>query len=134
MFVRFQSKHPTPDGRYIGVFGLVNTLARHGMLSPEERLWWRANNDWYNAAYTDPATVDPSLFDRTRHPHTSCWFKESAAHLLSRVSGYLDLLNAHRVEWIELRSTDPGLVLYEDDVQAVVAPYAAEAREITRTA
>jgi hypothetical protein len=106
------------------------------MLSPEEYSWWRANNDWYNAAYTDPSTVDPSIFDLTRHPHTACWFKESATHLLSRVPGYLQLLDAHCVEWVEVRSADPGIVLYEDDVQIVVVPYAdaAEAWVIQRTA
>lgn len=123
MFVRFQSKHPTGNGRHPGVFALANGLARDGRLSAYERSWWRANNDWFNAAYTDPATLDASLFDRTLHPQTSCWFKEGALHLLSRLTGYLRLLDAHAVEWVELRSTDPGIVLYEDDVQVVAAPY-----------
>ena len=122
MFVRFQSKHPRPSGRHPGIFALANGLAHDGRLSPEEWAWWRASNDWYNAAYTSPETVDPSIFDKTRHPHTCCWFKESATHLLSRVPGYLQLLDQHGVEWVELHSTDPGIVLYEDDVQVVVAP------------
>jgi hypothetical protein len=87
-----------------------------------------------DAAYPDPGTVDPSLWDRTKHSHTSCWFKESATHLLSRVCGYLHILSTHRVEWVEVRSTDPGRVLYEDDVQIVVAPYAAEGCVIPKTA
>ena len=122
VFIRFQSKHPRPSGRYPGIFALANGLAHDGRLSLEERAWWRANNDWYDAAYPSPEKVDPSIFDKTRHPHTTCWFKESATPLLSRVPGYLQLLDAHGVEWVELRSTDPGIVLYEDDVQVVVAP------------
>ena len=35
---------------------------------------------------------------------------------------------AFRVEWIELRSGNPGLVIYEDDVQGVVTPYASANR------
>jgi hypothetical protein len=39
------------------------------------------------------------------------------------VPGYLQLLDTHGVECVELRSADPGRVVYEDDVQVVVTPY-----------
>lgn len=120
-YVRFQARRPSPSGRYPGVFALANGLAHGGKLSPEDWAWWRSNNDWFEATATDPATVDPTVFDRTRHPHTSCWFKGTATHLLDRVPGYLRLLTAYGVEWVELRSEAPGLVIYEDDVQIVVA-------------
>ncbi|MEO6125904.1 MAG: hypothetical protein ABIR32_19565 [Ilumatobacteraceae bacterium] len=121
MFVRFQSPLPTPSGRYPGLFALANQLADEGRLSAEDRTWWRENNDWFNDAYVEPGSVDPTIFDRELHPITCCWFKErTAEHLLARVPGYLRLLDKYEVPWVELRSDDPGTVVYEDDVQVVV--------------
>jgi len=95
-------------------------LARGGELSPEEWRFWRTNNDWYNAAYLDPSTVDPAVYDPTRHPGAVAWFKPTATHLLARVDGYLRLLAAHGVECVTLRSADPGRIIYEDADQIVV--------------
>ena len=122
VFVRFQSTEPSPTGRFPGVFALANNLAHDGQLTTDEYDWWRQNNDWFNNAYADPSSVDPQVFDRAINPVTSCWFKEEAAdHLLVRMVGYLDLLDRHEISWVRLRSANPGQVLYEDDVQIVVA-------------
>jgi hypothetical protein len=120
MFVRYQAAEPSPRGSHPGIFALANHLAREGHLTSDEYAWWRTNNDWYDAAYQDPGKVEPSIFDRTIHPITSCWFKVTAEHLLARIPGYLRLLDAHGVRWAEVRSDDPGHVIYEDDVQVVV--------------
>ena len=121
VYVRIQAKAATPSGRHPGVFALANGLAADGRLSAEEHRWWRENNDWYETALTDPGKVAPPVFDRAVHPHTRCWFKVTASHLLARLPGYLRLLDAHGVEWVELRSADPGAIIYEDDDQVVVA-------------
>lgn len=119
-FVRYEASAPNARGVHIGVFGLVNGLARSGSLTEEEWRWWRGANDWLDGAYPDPGTVDPTLFDKTIHPAVTCWFKSSAAHLLDRLPGYLDLLDRYDIAWVVRRSADPGPVLYEDDVQIVV--------------
>ena len=120
IYVRYESATPNAGGRHPGIFALANKLSRSGRLSEADWDWWRSNNDWLDAAYTDPATVDPSLFDGSGQ--ASCWFKSTAGHLLARVPGYLDLLDRHQVGWVERRSSDPGQIRYEDDVQVVVAP------------
>lgn len=120
MFVRYQAAVANANGRCPGVFAIANGLAADGILSSVERSWWRASNDWLNAAYPDPATVDASIFDRGINAATSCWFKSSACHLLERVSGCLTILDAHGIGWVELRRIRVGPVLYEDDVQVVV--------------
>lgn len=122
VYIRFDSAVVNLRGTHTGIFGLVNGLARTGRLSPDELAWVRRNNDWFDAAYPDPATVDPTLFDRAVHPRTSCWFKVTATSLLERVPGYLAVLDRHGVPWVERRSTRPGKILYEDDVQVVVTP------------
>jgi hypothetical protein len=119
-YLRYESAVPNAQGRHLGIFALANGLARAGRLSDADWAWWRANNDWFDAAYRDPATVDPSLFDGS--VPVSCRFKSTARHLLGRVPGYLDLLDRYQVGWVELRSTAPGQIRYEDDVQVVVTP------------
>ncbi|WP_406256130.1 hypothetical protein [Streptomyces nigra] len=123
-YLRFQSPHRNDRGRFTGVFGLVNNLAREGRLSEEQEAFRRLNNKWYDAAYTDPSTVDATVYDDKVNPGAAAWFKPSATHLLARVPGYLEILAAHGVDCQVLRSTDPGQVVYEDDVQIVVVPYA----------
>ncbi|MFF4150171.1 hypothetical protein ACFYZU_08165 [Streptomyces sp. NPDC001651] len=123
-YMRFQSPHRNSRGQFTGVFGLVNNLAREGRLSEEQEAFRRRGNRWFDAAYTDPSTVDPSVYDDTVNPGAAAWFKPSATHLLARVPGYLEILSAHGVECRLLRSADPGRVVYEDDVQIVVVPYA----------
>lgn len=123
MFVRYQSPIRGKRGVHTGVFGLTNLLGRAGRLSPEEHATWRAGNDWYDAAYPDPAATDPSVYDETTHPRATAWFKESATHLIARVPAYLDILAAHGVECVRVESDDPGRVIYEDDVQIVVVPH-----------
>ncbi|MGV9236522.1 hypothetical protein [Streptomyces nigra] len=123
-YLRFQSPHRNDRGRFTGVFGLVNNLAREGRLSEEQEAFRRLNNEWYDAAYTDPSTVDATVYDDEVNPGAAAWFKPSATHLLARVPGYLEILAAQGVDCQVLRSTDPGQVVYEDDVQIVVVPYA----------
>jgi hypothetical protein len=123
-FVRFESDQPDEDGFRVGVFGLANVLARSGRLTPEDWAFWRSGNDWFDAAYADPGSVDPTLWDKEANPVVECWFKEAAVHVLGKVPGYLDLLARYGVRCVERRSADPGTILYEDDVQIVVRPHA----------
>ncbi|MFE2206691.1 hypothetical protein [Streptomyces rubiginosohelvolus] len=126
-YVRFQSTERSPRGHFPGIFALANGLAREGRLSDEQHRFWRAGNDWYDAAYTDPSRVDPSVYDPDVNPGAVAWFKGTATHLLDRIPGYLALLAAHGVPCERLESADPGRVVYEDDVQIVVVPRQAGA-------
>ena len=124
-FIRFQSPTRSPRGHFPGIFALANGLARSGALTDEQWRFWRSGNDWYDANYPDPSTVDPLVYDADLHPGAVAWFKSSAeaAELIARVDGYLELLTAHGVPCHELHSTDPGRVIYEDAYQVVVVPY-----------
>ncbi|SCD44383.1 hypothetical protein GA0115239_101858 [Streptomyces sp. BpilaLS-43] len=128
-YVRFQSPHRNERGTFTGVFGLVNTLARTGRLTAGQEAFRRANNRWYDAAYPDPSTVDPAVYDDTVNPGAAAWFKPTATHLIERVPGYLGLLAAHGVACRKVVSTAPGRIVYEDDVQIVVVPFGPEAGE-----
>ncbi|MCI3932139.1 hypothetical protein [Streptomyces sp. AN091965] len=119
-YIRFESPQRHERGHFPGVFALANGLARDGRLTAAQQRFWRAANDWYDAAYPTP---DASFYDPERHPGAVSWFKTTATHLIERVPGYLELLAAHGVPCREVRSADPGRVIYEDDVQVVVVPH-----------
>ena len=122
-YVRFQGTVRHPRGHFPGVFALVNSLARNGKLSVEQERFRRANNDWYDSAYNDPSTVDPTVYDHDRNPGAAAWFKSSSHELLDRVDGYLEILAAHGVDCRLVESSDPGRVIYEDADQVVVVPH-----------
>lgn len=103
-----------------GVFALANGLAHDGRLTNADRLWCRRANDWCNAAYADPSGIDPSVYDRLLHPGAQAWFKTSAGHLLQKVDEYVDLLQRYDIGCERIYSANPGLVIYDDDVQIVV--------------
>jgi hypothetical protein len=121
-FIRYEASTPNPRGAHIGVFGLANGLRSANRLTAADLHWLAVNNAYGNAAYTDPGTVDPTIFDRAIHPHATCWFKSTAEHLLQYVDGYLELLTRYGVGWRRRESEHPGRVIYEDDVQVVVDP------------
>ncbi|WP_243869608.1 hypothetical protein [Streptomyces liangshanensis] len=123
LYVRFQGVVRSRRGHFPGVFALANGLARDGKLSEDEYRFWRANNDWYDAAYPDPSTTDPRVYDHELHPGAVAWFKSTATHLIDRVSGYLEILDVHGVRCERIESPSPGRIIYEDDVQVVVVPF-----------
>jgi len=118
-YTRFRSRYPSAAGHKIGIFGLVNVLGRHGTLTPEEERFRRENNDWYDAAYPDPALADPAVYDQAVNPDAEAWFKTSALELLGRVSGYLAILDAHGIAWEQVWADHPGKIIYEDAYQVV---------------
>lgn len=124
MFVRYQSPVPDRRGRRIGIFGLVNMLGQRGYLSAEEEEFRRTTNAWYDAAYTNPSTVDPTVYEA--NPHAAAWFKPSAEHLLEPIPGYLAILATHNLPCERYESRAPGRVLYEDPHQVVVVPHESD--------
>lgn len=122
-FVRFQSMVPNRLGFFPGVFALVNGLAADRALTPADASWVRASNDRAAYTYTDPSTVAVDCYDSTTNPGARSWFKASSVELLDFARGYLELLDRYGIRWVELRTTSPGRITYEDDVQIVAVPY-----------
>jgi len=122
-YIRYQSPVPDERGRHIGVFGLTNMLGRRGRLSAADEKFRVEANAWYDAAYTNPSTIDPRVYDESIHPITAAWFKTSATHLIARVDRYLELLKRYEVPCVRLETDSvPGRVIYEDEFQVVVVP------------
>lgn len=123
-YIRFQSAVPNRHGRFPGVFAMANGLARSGRLNPTDHAWWQAANAEISELYSDPAAREAGVYDHARYPSARAWFKaESALPLLTKARGSLDLLDRYGVPWMELRTTSPGQIHYEDAVQVIAVPY-----------
>nr|WP_216648186.1 hypothetical protein [Isoptericola chiayiensis] len=125
MLVRFESPTQNEVGYHVGVFGLANGLARSGRLSAEDWSWWRASNDWCNAAYPDPTTVDPAVYDQVLNPGARAWFRSSATDLIAKAREYVALLDEYEVACVERYTRAPGRVVYGDKVQVIAVPVGA---------
>ena len=123
-FVRFQSAAPNRHGRHPGVFALANGLRDDGRLPHDDVAWLQDANARATAAYVDPTSVVPGCYDPVQHPGARAWFRASALPLLLMCEPYLALLDRHDVAWMEVRTTSPGRITYEDDVQVVAVPHA----------
>jgi hypothetical protein len=127
-FVRFQSPQASERGINIGVFGLVNLLGRHGRLTPDDEQLRRERNRWFDDAYPDPSTVDPTVYDHAVNPRAVAWFKqEAAADLVAATLEHCAILDRYDIAWERVESDEPGRVVYEDAHQVVVVPHHAEA-------
>ncbi|MET7419943.1 hypothetical protein [Dactylosporangium sp. NPDC005555] len=110
-------------GVFRGIYGLVNSLVREGQLTPAERRLVAMTHAWFEAAYTDPSQIDPTVYNRDLHPCAAAWFKPTACHLVDRMYVYLPILSAHGIACAVVRDADPGQIIYEDDHQIVVVPH-----------
>lgn len=108
---------------HVGLFGMVNGLAKQGQLTETEETFRRESNAWYNRTFTNPSDVMPDVYDRDLNPNATAWFKVSATHLIERATGYMDILSAHGVACERVESDAPGRVIYEDANQVVVVPF-----------
>lgn len=119
MFVRYQSPVPNHRGHHLGVFALVQGLARDGVLTAAQDAYRLTAHRWLDEAYPHPPA---ELFDRRVHARAVCWFKSTAVDLLDRLPDYIEtLLVPHQIAWERVTSDAPGRVLYEDDWQVVAA-------------
>ena len=122
LYRRFESAAPNRRGVHPGVFALANGLATAGVLTVVDFSWWRDANVRADQAYVDPTTVRSDCYDAVINPGARSWFKESAVDLIEFTRAYLRLLDRYDVPWVELRTSRPGRVTYEDDMQLVAVP------------
>lgn len=123
-FVRFQSPHVSERGINVGVFFLINSLAKQGLLRAEDERWRRERNSWFEDAFRDPSTVDPTVYDREMNPGAVAWFKRAAAaHLVVATLEHCAILDRYAVPWERVETDDPGRTVYEDLHQVVVVPH-----------
>lgn len=121
-FVRFQSPTSSERGIHVGVFGLVNILGKQGLLTADDERLRRERNRWFDEAYRDPSTVDPTVYDRQVNPHAVAWFKsDAAAHLVAATLEHCTILDRYGVDWIRVDSgpsisSPPSTTVLESEI------------------
>lgn len=126
MFHRFQSSVPNRRGSFPGIFAMTNGLRDAGLLTPADEEWVRWENAHGEAAYTDPSTVVADCYSPRTNPGARSWFKGEAYELLAMARRYAALLDRYEVPWVELRTTRPGRLVFEDAMQVVAVPFVHE--------
>jgi hypothetical protein len=100
-----------------GVFGPSYALYRTGDLPADEYEQLKEGLHWFEQNLPLP--------DRSKiHPKAIFWFKTGGSDLLKRVWQMARILRRHAYE-IELKKTSrPGYVIYEDELQLAAVPFA----------
>jgi hypothetical protein len=116
VYVRFVVGADGEDHRQLtGVLTEARLLRDAGRLSAEELQRLERAYDWFNAH----VPVPPFSTSRWNQDAVS-WFKASAGDAIARMWDVMAILRDHGVPTRMLRSSDPGKVRYDDDVQVVV--------------
>ena len=124
MFIRFITDRFDDDTRKPrGVFAVAYNHLEDDSLAGFEQKEIRKTLDWFktNLPITD-------RFVRSRKPHREdkgiCWFKSSAKECMTHIRYLVYLVADHEIVVRELRTEQPGYVIYEDDSQVVAEPFA----------
>lgn len=120
VFVRFESVVPNRHGHRPGVFALFGGIRAKHMLTAEEQAWWEDYRARAYALYDEPPQ---ELLADHAHPDAVCWFRAGAAEEhIALTRECLDVLDAHGIAWQEVRTSQPGTVIYEDNCQILADP------------
>ena len=116
VFVRFVVGS---DGQYHkelnGIFVEARLLRERGVLTVEEDARLEELYGWFEEQVPMPP------FSAGRFPRDAvAWFKDDAGEPVTRMWDIVALLREHGVEVRLLRSTNPGRVVYDDQVQVLV--------------
>ncbi|MGW0810470.1 hypothetical protein [Nonomuraea sp. NPDC002799] len=103
----------------VGIFAACHHLRQNGRLTTADDDLFTKVDDWFIARlpyppfYADGNTI-----------RAVPWFKPTALALIAALAPLEDLLRRYEVPYDIVRSPDPGSIIYEDDFQVGVLPYA----------
>lgn len=118
-YVRFVA--PTVDSdshQEEGVFSAAYRLRDSGSLQEYEVAEIRSQLTWF-----ENHLPQPNSFSRASQKRGISWFKADAKECMSRIWSIIAILNEHDIPIKKLTSTQPGFVVYEDEVQIVAEPF-----------
>ena len=118
--VRLQATYRGRLGVEVGVFVAVDHLRRADRLTEDEEQLYFDIDDWFKANLPNPP-----FYEDGNSVGAVTWFKGStSAEMLKRLEPLCGILTKYGVEWVVAESSDPGAVIYEDEFQVGVIPYA----------
>ncbi len=104
-----------------GVFAAMGDLKRSQKMSAEEIAWYEYTANWFNTNLIYPTCFDPPVADSIKFRAKS-WFLISANDFISKSKEVASLLTKYGIAVTELRSDNPGKIVYQDVFQIVVLP------------
>nr|BFE43084.1 hypothetical protein GCM10017547_09770 [Pseudarthrobacter oxydans] len=116
-FQRFQTKYVGRTGAPVGVFVAVDHLRRTGRLLEKEITCYAVADAWFQENLPNP----PFYADGNSIGAIT-WFRESADSMTARLDPLLAILDAKKVAWERLSTSDPGRIVYQDLWQVGVLP------------
>jgi len=127
-YLRFVASQPDEDtGLPRGLFGIAYELKRGCQLSKYEYEILVDLLNWFEKNLSIPDRFNRSKskgYDRKLHTDGICWFKSSASPHITKIREMIFILSEHGHFINEVKSTKPGYIVYEDEVQIVAEPYA----------
>ena len=116
-FQRFQTKYVGRTGAPVGVLVAVDHLRRTGRLLEKEITCYAVADAWFQENLPNP----PFYADGNSIGAIT-WFRESADSMTARLDPLLAILDAKKVAWERLSTSDPGRIVYQDLWQVGVLP------------
>ena len=132
MYVRFVPEIDDPDSEYVwSFFGAIGHLLETGELATYERTRLGELDKWFTAHLKEPTRLA-----RSRRYHADkkaiCWFKSTATECISRLREIATILRQHDIPVRMLKSSKPGYIVYEDDLQIAAEPFQAYLKQLKR--
>lgn len=123
MFIRFVTTWVDPDSQEAaGLFMAAQRLEYWDGLPAPDRRELRRLCRWFSDNLKTPTRLR-----RSRKPHridrAISWFRESATTHLAAANELVTLLERNGIRILTVRTSRPGYVVYEDDVQVVAEPF-----------
>ena len=78
-----------------------------------------AELSWFKQYLPSP---DEEAFEYASHNVGICWFKAEAVHMIRRARNMAILLGAGDIFITEVKTKNPGMILYSDDFQIIAKP------------
>lgn len=115
-YIRFQTSVLCPRaGRPLGVFRATGVLEHEGRIEEYFRETLDESLQWFNKNLESPRIADK---DR----ECVFWFCADQQLFVGRLWDLVAILVEHHVEVRQVRTTDPGMIVYRDDYQVAAVP------------
>lgn len=126
VYVRFVIAQRDEDSdQQRGIFSALYALERDGRLASYETDWFRAIEEWFNVHLKRPDRLAWS--SRPNAPRRAItWLKMSATEHVSRMRELVALLEYKDIPVEELRTDNPGYIVYEDEHQVAAIPFGSK--------
>lgn len=115
-YIRFQtSVNCLHTKRPLGVFRATGVLEDEGKIEEHFRDSVHETLQWYNKNLSVPRIGD-------KKRKCVFWFRADQQTVIAQLWHLVAILTEHQVDVRQLRTTDPGIIVYRDDFQVAAIP------------